>query len=440
MASKERLADTLHSRHITMIALGGVVGAGFFIGSSSAILKAGPAVFLSYVLVGVLIYLINLSLRDLILKGPGRGSFMFQIRAVLGARLGFLAGWGYWLTWVTVLAAEVMAGAAMLHPYVPLPFTVLEILLLALMTGVNLLSVRGYGEAEFWLSLIKILAIVVFIAIGIWVLARGWLGWGPHVPVWHNLTGFGGLVPCGWMAVLAVVPTIVFSMTGSEIVTVAALESGDPDGNIQRIMRTLAIRLAVVYLASIAVILCLRPWSHMTPTESPFLLVLNQIGLPFAGAFVWVVIFSAVLSTLNSSMYVTSRILYELAEDGDAPEYFLKVDARRKMPSRAVMAGFAGALGVVLLSSAGAGKMFALLLSLTGTLMLFNNFLIILARMKIVPEGQAAPRLACFLLACTLGAMLWVPETRSQVGLGVLAILVISCAAWYRYRSVPELS
>ncbi|QHI95122.1 amino acid permease [Aristophania vespae] len=436
MSHPDQLAHTLRARHITMIALGGVVGAGFFVGASSAILKAGPVVFVSYMLAGLLIYLVNLALRDLALEGPGKGSFMMQIRETLGFKVGFLAGWAYWLTWVIVLAAEVIAGAAMLKPFIPLPYWVIELSLLLSMTAVNLLSVRGYAEFEYWFSLIKLVAIGVFAVIAIWALFKGFMGWGVTVPVHHNLFDFGGLIPKGWPAILAVIPTILFSMTGSEIVTVAALESDDPDGNIVRITRTIAWRILGFYLTSIALILCFVPWSDLIPTKSPFLVVLNQIGVPFSETFVWIVIFSAVLSTLNSAVYVTSRILYELAENGDAPAFFLKVDAKKKLPVRAIMAGTLVAILILLTAIVSRDQFFALLLSITGTLMLFNNLLIILAQMKIDKIHTIGPKLACLLLACSFGAMLWVPETRSQALLGFLAIFVISIASWWRYRLV----
>lgn len=220
MANQEQLASSLSARHILMISLGGMVGAGFFIGASSAILKAGPAVFISYIISGLLVYLINLSIRDLALQG-GRdsGSFMTQIRTHLGERIGFLAGWAYWLTWVVVLGAEVLFGANMIHSLlqyygIAIPVVTLEILVLAVMTGINLMSVKGYGEFEYWFSLIKLVAIGIFIAIALWVIIRGALGAGHVVPIHHNIFDFGGLAPKGWLAILAVVPTIFFSMNG----------------------------------------------------------------------------------------------------------------------------------------------------------------------------------------------------------------------------------
>lgn len=438
MKHPDQLAHSLRTRHITMIALGGIVGAGFFIGAASAVLQTGPVVFISYMLVGLLVFLINLSIRDLALKGPGGGSFMMQIRHVLGPRYGFMVGWGYWLSGIIVLGAEVVAGANMLRPYIHLPDIVIEVFLLLCMTGVNLLSVRGYGEFEYWFSIIKIVAIVLFIAVAGWGLLRAFLGWAPPVPVWKNIDGHGGLFPKGWVAVFAIIPTIFFSMTGSEIATVAALESDDPDRNIVRVTRTLAIRIVGFFLVSIALLLCFMPWNSMVPNRSPFLTVMQQIGVPFADIFVWIVIFTAVLSSLNSFFYVSSRILYEMAENEDAPLLFLKVDEKRKLPQRAIWACFIGAVITVLPTVVANAWMFAILLSLTGTIMLFNNLLIILARMRVDPTRHWQPWLACLLLACTFGAMLFVPATRSQVVTGTVAIIIIALGALWRYRAAES--
>ncbi|MXV36612.1 MULTISPECIES: amino acid permease [unclassified Saccharibacter] len=443
MANQEKLASSLSARHILMISLGGMVGAGFFIGAAAAILKTGPAVFISYIISGLLVYLINLSIRDLALQG-GResGSFMTQIRTHLGERIGFLAGWAYWLTWVVVLGAEVLFGANMIHdflsPYgIAIPVVTLEIIVLAVMTAINLMSVKGYGEFEYWFSLIKLIAIGVFVAIALWVIIRGALGLGHAVPIHHNLFDFGGLVPKGWLAVLAVVPTIFFSMNGSEIVTVAALESDDPDGNIVRITRTIAVRIAGFFLVSIALVLVMRPWTTLNAGNSPFLDVLHQVGIPFAGEFVWIVILTAVLSSLNSALYVTSRILFEMSERGDGPKFFLKVDQKSQLPRRAVVACFIGGVLVVLASTLSHDEVYFVMLSLTGVLMLFNNFLIVAARIKSNPEGHFAPYLACVLFACIVVAMAWMPETRLEAGIGIVALSIIAVAALFHHRNTP---
>lgn len=430
MTEPDQLAQSLRTRHIVMIALGGVIGAGFFIGCSAALAMGGPAVIVSYILAGVLVWLVNSMMRDLASVTPGRASFLGQIRHALGDRFGFVAGWTYWLTWVTVIGVEAIAVASMLAPYVPVPYTVLELLILGAMTGVNLLSVKGYGEFEYWFSTIKVLAIVVFIGIGFWAL-------GTHpVPVSDNLFAHGGLLPHGFMALLAVIPTVLFSMGGSEIATVAAVESDNTQRNIARATRTIPLRIGGFYLVTISLILCLVPWSDIVPGQSPFLLVLNLFHVPFAGLAMGIVILVAALSSLNSGIYVTSRILYELAESGDAPSMFLVMQPKTQLPRRALLASVGSAILVAATAVLSPGLIFAVLVSLTGGFMLFNNALLVLGRLKVMPNKPAGAYVALILISLAIVAMMIQPETRSQIEMGAFAIVVILLAE----RFLPRVS
>ncbi|EHH67483.1 amino acid ABC transporter [Gluconobacter morbifer G707] len=411
-----------------MIALGGVMGAGYFVGSSAALSLGGPAVLISYSVTGTFVFLVNMMMRDLARKVPGRASFLQQIRYALGDRIGFVAGWAYWLTWVTVIAIEVIAVATMLTPFIPLPYAALELIVLAAMTGLNLLSVRGYGEFEYWFAAIKVFAIAGFIALGCWALGT------QDVPVHDNLFAHGGLVPHGWLALLAVIPTILFSMGGSEISTVAAVESDNTEQNIVRATRTIAFRILGLYLTSVTLILCLVPWSDVTSGQSPFLLVLHRLHVPFADLFMTIVILTAALSSLNSGIYVTSRILHELARDGDAPRLFLPVDPDSHLPRRAILGSVLSSVGVAVMAVLSPSVIFALLVSLTGAFMVFNNMLLIVGRLKLVPERPLTSYAALLLSACILVAMIMQPETRSQIEVGSVAIIVILLVASVRQR------
>ncbi|GBQ84193.1 amino acid permease [Gluconobacter albidus] len=428
MSQPDQLAHSLRTRHVVMIALGGVIGAGYFIGASAALSLGGPAVLLSYALAGTLVFLVNLMMRDLALKVPGRASFLGQIQYALGARAAFVAGWAYWLTWIIAIAVEVIAVATMLAPYIPLPYAVIEVLIMALMTGVNLMSVKGYGEFEYWFSAIKVLAIVCFIGIGIWALLSR------PVPVHENLFAHGGLLPHGWLALLAVIPTILFSMGGSEISTVAAVESDNTEQNIVRATRSIALRIGGFYIVSIALVLCLVPWSDVVPGYSPFLLVLHRLHVPFADVALAVVVMTAALSSLNSGIYVTSRILYELAESGSAPGLFLTVDTSTKLPRRAILVSALASVLVAAVAVLSPTLIFGLLVSLTGGFMVFNNTMIVAGRLKLVRESSWKAYAALVLIACTLIAMLIQPETRSQIILGAGALLLIFAAE----RFVPR--
>ncbi|GBR53500.1 amino acid ABC transporter [Neokomagataea thailandica NBRC 106555] len=429
MQQDGQLAQSLRTRHVIMIALGGVIGAGFFIGSSAALSLAGPMVLLSYVLCGLFVYVTNLMMRDLAFAVPGRHSFLGQIRQALGPRMAFVAGWTYLITWIIVLAVEAIAITNMLAPYVPVPYVVLELAIIGLMTGINLLSVKGYGEFEYWFSTVKIVALVSFIAIGAWL-----VGTHPANNIQHNLMDHGGLLPHGPLALLAVLPTILFSMGGSEIATIAAVETEDAQENIARAARTIPMRIGVFYLLTIGLILCLVPWSDVVPGQSPFLLVLNRFHVPFAFSALFVVILTAAVSTLNSGIYATSRILFEMAEGGSAPAIFLKIDEKTKLPRRALLTCVGVAVLIAVTAIISPDKIFALLVSLTGGFMLVYNAVIILARLKVVEQGRWVCYFGLAVIGCVLVAMALQMETRSQIGIGFGALLLILLADRVRSR------
>lgn len=425
------LAKSLRPRHITMISLGGVIGAGLFIGSSGAILTAGPSVLVSYVLSGLIVFLVNIMLRDIALHAPGHGSFVNQIHFALGPLSGFVAGWVYWIVWVTTLGVEVIASASLLAPYVPLPYALIEILILAVMTAINLLSVKNYGEFEYWFAMIKVAAICSFVVIGCLLLGSR------PVPVAQNVFGHGGLMPMGIFAFLAAIPTVLFSMTGSEIATIAALESDNPDRNIARITRTVALRLLVFYLTSIVLILCLIPWSDNIRGFSPFLMVLTRFHVPYASMIMTGVILSATLSTLNSGLYATSRVVYEMACRGDAPRVLQAMSPQAHLPRRAVLASSAVALLISATAIFSPGVMFAFLVATTGTFIMFYNVMIVCARLRLYRLSAWKGWLAITLLLGVLLSMLMTPETRHELAAGSIALILITVGGWIKlHRSI----
>lgn len=425
-APASALAKSLRPRHITMISLGGVIGAGLFIGSSGAILTAGPSVLISYVLSGLIVFLVNIMLRDIALHAPGHGSFVNQIHFALGPLSGFVAGWVYWIVWVTTLGVEVIASASLLAPYVPLPYALIEILILAVMTAINLLSVKNYGEFEYWFAMIKVAAICSFVVIGCLLLGNR------PVPVAQNVFGHGGLMPMGIFAFLAAIPTVLFSMTGSEIATIAALESDNPDRNIARITRTVALRLLAFYLTSIVLILCLIPWSDNIPGFSPFLMVLTRFHVPYASMIMTGVILSATLSTLNSGLYATSRVVYEMACRGDAPRVLQAMSPQAHLPRRAVLASSAVALLISATAIFSPGVMFAFLVATTGTFIMFYNVMIVCARLRLYRLSAWKGWLAITLLLGVLLSMLMTPETRHELAAGSIALILITVGGWIK--------
>jgi GABA permease len=347
-AEQHELSRSLRPRHVAMITIGGIIGAGLFVGSSVAINAAGPAVIISYVLTGFLLLLVMRMLGEMAVEMPQVRSFTEFTRATLGNWAGFSVGWLYWYFWVMVIPVEAIAGAEIIKGWLPpLPEWVIGTVLMALMTAVNLMSARAYGEFEFWFSSIKVAAIISFIIV---VGAHAFGYRSPTGNTFSNLTAYGGFAPQGWFAVLASVTTVIWSMMGAEVVTIAAAESPEPARAVARMTSTIISRILLFYVFSVFVITCAVPWTRVVPAQSPFTLALDEVHFPYASTIMAAVILTAVLSCLNSSFYIASRVLFVLASRGDAPRALVRTN-RRHVPARAVLLasafGFAGVIAAI---------------------------------------------------------------------------------------------
>jgi L-asparagine transporter-like permease len=338
------LSKSLKSRHVTMITIGGIIGAGLFVGSSVAISAAGPAILISYALTGLLVLLIMRMLGEMAVDMPNIRSFTEFSRAGLGNWAGFSVGWLYWYFWIVVIPVEAIAGANILQEFLPIPNLAIGLVLMALMTGVNLMSARAYGEFEFWFASIKVAAIISFITLG---LSHAFGFHSEEGMTFANLYSHGGFAPKGAFAVLAAVTTVIFSMMGAEVVTIAAAESEEPARAVARMTSTIIGRILIFYVGSIFVICSVLPWTEVKSGVSPFAAALDTLHIPFAGTIMKGIILTAVLSCLNSAFYVASRVLFVLAEKGDAPRALVKTNSSQ-VPARSVLlASAAGFVGVV---------------------------------------------------------------------------------------------
>ena len=419
-----------------MIALGGVIGAGLFVGSGAAIVSAGPAVVASYAIAGTLAVIVMRMLGEMAVARPGLGSFNAYVRAALGPRAGFLSGWLYWYFWIIAVGAETIAGATLLAEWIALPVPVLGLLLVSLLTAANLFSVRSFGEFEFWFSLLKVVAIVAFI-----IVAGGFLGL-HRAGAMQTLLGHGGLAPKGWLAVLGAIPTVIFSLTGTEIASIAAAESDDPAGNVAKASRTVALRTTVFYVLAVALIVAVVPWSSLQSGHSPFVAAMATIGIPRAAGLMQAVILVAVLSCLNSGIYVTSRVLRELAEHGDAPRALVALD-RRQVPTRAILLAAAAGYVAAIASIASPGIVFAFLLDTSGALVLFVYVLIALAQIRAREDACGSFRMWLFpwLSWATIGgiatvfvAMAMLPDARLEFVASAASLSFVALMARIVYR------
>jgi L-asparagine transporter-like permease len=360
-----------------MISFGGIIGAGLFVGSSGAIAKAGPGVLVTYGASGLLVFLIMRMLGEMAVARPGQGTFVEYSALSLGRWAGFVTGWLYWYFWVFTVGAETVAGAKLLVAAgISAPIWLIGLVLVTATTISNLVSVRAYGELEFWFAVIKVTAIVGFIAVGL-----GFLVFFHPGNVQANLTGHGGFLPLGLGGLCAAVPLVIFSMMGSEVAAIAAAESANPADNVARAARAVALRILAFYVLSVFVIVAVLPWDSLKPRVSPFTPVLDLIGIPGSSTLMSLVIITAVLSCLNSGLYITSRMLHELARNGDAPR-FLAATGRNRVPVAGILigcgTGFLAALAQMYLRE----DVFTLLASTSGDIILFVYLIIAAAQIR----------------------------------------------------------
>jgi GABA permease len=370
--SADGLKAGLKNRHLSMIAIGGVIGAGLFVGSSGGIAKAGPAILLSYVIVGAMVVFVMRMLGEMAAASPNSGSFSAYADRALGRWAGFSIGWLYWFFWVVVLAVEATAGAVILEGWIPaVPQWGWALIVMVVLTATNLVSVASYGEFEFWFAGIKVVAIGAFVVIGL-LAVFGFLPGSdnPGAGLAH-LTDAGGFFPNGVGAILTGVLMVVFSFMGSEIVTLAAGESEDPRRAVTKATNSVIWRIAVFYLGSIFVVLTLLPWNDKSIVDKgSYVAALDSIGIPHAGQIMNVIVLTAVLSCLNSGLYTASRMAFSLGERGDAPKAFAKVNAKG-VPTAAILASVIFGFVAVYFNYAFKDTVFLFLLNSSGAVALF---------------------------------------------------------------------
>jgi GABA permease len=437
---KNELSRSLKGRHLTMISIGGIIGAGLFVSSSTSILRGGPASFISYAICGLLILLVMRMLAEMATALPQVRSFTEFARAGLGDGAGFVVGWLYWYFWVLVVPVEAIAGAKILGHWLP-QFTPLEIGLglMAIMTAVNLMSARSYAEFEFWFASIKVAAIIVFIVVAA-SYAFGWTS--PHGETFGNLTAYGGFTPNGWIAVLAAVPTVFFAMTGAEITTIAAAESAQPGRAVARMGSAVILRILTFYVLSVFLIVSVAPWNTVRSGESPFTLALDTMHVPWAGSVMTVIILTAVLSCLNSAFYVSSRVLFILADRGDAPRIMVKLNKRRVPVGSVLMGAVAGFLGIIAATEA-PQAVFDFLVSSSGALVVYVYMTICVAQITLRRRreraGDPAPPVVMWLfpwlsyaaiaaMGAVLVAMAFTPNMQQDFKASLITLVVAVCA------------
>lgn len=443
MAQQNGLHGGLKARHLKMISLGGVIGAGLFVGSGAVIGSTGPGAIVSYSLAGLIVILVMRMLGEMATVKQDSGSFATYARDMIGPWAGFTIGWLYWFFWVIVIAIEAIAGAAIVHQWIPaIPVWALSLILTTLLTLTNLYSVKSFGEFEYWFSLIKVVTIVVFLAVGAVIIA----GFFPGIesPGMKNLTQNGGFMPFGIQSILLGIVIVIFSFFGTEIAAIAAGESDNPEQGVMTAINSVVWRILMFFIGSVAILVTLLPWNSAGLLKSPFVTVFDMIGIPAAAQIMNVVVLTSVLSCLNSALYTNSRMLYALAQKGDAPKSLLKVSARG-IPVRAVWASTAFAFLVSFFNFVSPDKLFLFLVNASGAIALLVYIVIAFShisfRKQMERENPSALKIRMWffpylsyvtivVLFVILIGMAFVEDMRSQL---YLTMLITACTLVYYF-------
>ena len=446
------LEQGLKPRHVTMLSIAGVIGAGLFVGSGHAIAQAGPAVLLAYAAAGTLVVLVMRMLAEMAVASPDTGSFSTYADRAIGHWAGFTIGWLYWWFWVLVIPLEAVAAGTILHAWFPgVEIWVFTLVITLLLTITNLFSVKNYGEFEFWFALVKVLAIIGFIILGLLAIF-GYLPTSQVSGVAH-LSDTIGFMPNGMGAVLAAMLTTMFSFMGTEIVTIAAAESKDPSKQITKATNSVIWRIGLFYLVSIFIVVALVPWNDPSlASVGSYQTALVSMGIPNAKLIVDIVVLIAVTSCLNSALYTASRMLFSLSKRGDAPAAAKRTNASGT-PYWAVMMSTGAAFVAVFANYVAPAAVFEFLLASSGAIALLVYLVIAVSQLRMrkkrTEKGEKIefkmwlfPGLTwavIVFIVAILTIMLFQPEHQAEImATGLLSILVVAAGLLVTRRRSAE--
>jgi AAT family amino acid transporter len=333
--SEGHLSRNLRNRHIQLIALGGTIGVGLFLGSAQAIHNAGPGLLLTYAVGGIAIFFIMRALGELLTYRPVAGSFATYAAEFCGPFAGFVTGWSYWFMWIATVMAEITAIGIYVRFWLPwMPQWVPPLAALIVLYGANLFAVRVFGELEFWFALIKVVTIVALIAVGLAVILFHFGDFGAHAS-FANLWSHGGFLPFGMLGVLLTLQMVMFAYSGVELIGVTAGEAENPAVVLPKATNGIIFRILIFYVGALVVIMALVPWNQLSPDVSPFVFVFEKLGIPAAASIINIVVITAATSSCNSGLFSTGRMLYSLACRGQAPRAFATLSPR-KVPAAGI--------------------------------------------------------------------------------------------------------
>lgn len=386
----QELDRGLKNRHVQLISIGGAIGTGLFLGSGKSIHLAGPSILLAYALVGGMCFLIMRALGEMLLSNTKHHSFLDFVAEYLGKRAAFVTGWTYWFCWITIAMADLTATGTYVRYWAPnVPQWLPEIIALAILIALNLIAVSLFGELEFWFALIKVVAIILLIVVGAYMIVTHYpTGGGSHVEI-SNLWSHGGFFATGGKGFILSFQMVTFAFAGVELVGLVAGETKDPHTVLPKAINNIPIRIILFYLGALFVIMAIYPWNSLDPDKSPFVEVFSEIGITVAATVINVVVLSSAASACNSAIYSTGRMLRSLSSEGNAPKGFTKLTSH-KVPARAIFFSSAVILVAVLLNYLIPSEVFTLVSSVATTCFLFIWFMLVAAHMKYksTPKGR----------------------------------------------------
>ena len=444
-----QLKHGLSNRHIQLIALGGSIGTGLFLGISQTIKLAGPSVILGYALAGLIAFFMMRQLGEMVVEEPVSGSFSYFAYNFWSPFAGFMSGWNYWVLNVLVCMAELSAiGLYVQYWWPEIPTWISALGFFVLINTINLLHVKVFGETEFLFSMIKILAIIGMIGYGAWLLASG--HGGAHASI-SNLWARGGFFPNGISGLIMAMAIIMFSFGGIELVGIAAAETKNPTTTIPKAVNQIVYRVLLFYVLTIIVLLSLFPWNQIAEGGSPFVLIFDSLGSQGVATVLNFVVLTAAISVYNGTSYGTSRMLLGLAEQGNAPQFLKKIN-QRGIPYAAILCSALVTLLCVVLNYIFPEKAFKLLMSLVVSAIVINWMMLALTHLKFkqrmlaLQKSTLFPTLIypisnyiCIVFMLGILVVMWLtPDMRIAVMLIPLWIGCLTLTYWFKQRSKTQ--
>ena len=442
---QNQLKHGLSNRHIQLIALGGSIGTGLFLGISQTIQLAGPAVILGYAIAGLIAFFMMRQLGEMVVEEPVSGSFSFFAYKYWSPFAGFMSGWNYWVLNVLVCMAELSAiGLYVQYWWPEIPTWVSALGFFILINMINLMHVKVFGEMEFLFSIIKILAIIGMIGFGAYLLASGHAGETASV---SNLWALGGFFPNGLSGLVMAMAIIMFSFGGIELVGITAAEAKDPTKTIPKAVNQIVYRVLLFYICTIFILLSLYPWNQIAEGGSPFVLIFDSLGSQSVATILNFVVLTAAISVYNGTSYGTSRMLLGLSEQGNAPKFLSKIN-QRGIPYTAILTSAVVTLICVILNYMFPEKAFKLLMSLVVSAIVINWMVLSLTHLKFKQRMLQLKKMSIFpsiaypltnyicvlFMLCILVIMWMTPDMRIAVMLIPVWIACLSLVYWLKIK------